>query len=160
MALQHECMTGGGGVEYYQNLLDVINDCSLNDNYYGNFHKWRHVLLRLIVKFLFLDVLLGESYAVCLKRFQFLLDGSAPLIAFNVSHFIISNVFDSERRSSSLIVKRWLEQASRDGDDVTALLDAHLGLMYKLKKDLVHVDATVSFRFSTCATSKSVNLTF
>ena len=100
-----------------------------------------------------LDVLLGESYAVCLKRFHFLLDGSAPLIAFNVSDFIVSNVFDSERRSSSLIVKRWLEQASRDGDDVAALLDAHLGLMYKLKKDLMLVDATVSFRFSTCTTS-------
>jgi hypothetical protein len=45
---------------------------------------------------------------------------------------------------SSLIVQRWLQTATAAGLDT--LLDAHFGLMFKLKKDSTLANQSVRFR--------------
>lgn len=88
--------------------------------------------------------MIGESFAVCKLRLQMLIEAPSLLVAFNFSDFLFSNIFDSDKRSSSLIVRRWMENVEQRGEDVSGLLDAHLGLMYKLKKDSMQIEKSVN----------------
>jgi len=91
------------------------------------------------------DYLLGESFIVCLKRFEIMLTSIGDRVALNYSDFLVSNIFSSDKRDSSLIVRRWLDDAQRQGEDVTRLLDAHLGFVYKIGRELKNLDKTVTF---------------
>lgn len=64
------------------------------------------------------------------------------MVAFNFVDFIVQNVCNSEKRTSSLIVQRWIQNAK----DIPELIDAHLGLMFKLKKDTRLCDGAVSLK--------------
>ena len=66
-------------------------------------------------------------------------------VALNYSDFLVSNIFSSDKRDSSPIVRRWLDDAERRGEDVTRLLDAHLGFVYKIGRESKNLDKTVTF---------------
>jgi hypothetical protein len=72
------------------------------------------------------------------------MEGPTLLVAFNYSDFLVSTVLNPGKRATSLIVQRWMKSA----EDVSAILDAHLGLAYKLKKDSMLIDKTVNIWIS------------
>ena len=81
-----------------------------------------------------------ECPEICMKRLSVLLQAGLDLMAFNFTEFLVKNLFDQIRKRNVFLVK-WLDSATTQV--ANSILDAHLVLTFKLKKDSIILYPTV-----------------
>ena len=91
------------------------------------------------------DYFFGESFDVCMKRLQVLLDSKLDIPAYHLTTFLVRHVFEDyhcKRPKFSFLMTEWL-QNSRDKAHI--ILYIHLAILYRRKEDSSKLQYVVSF---------------
>ena len=62
-------------------------------------------------------------------------------MAFNLTDFLVKNLFDKIKRRNNVLLGKWLDAAT--SDIMNDILDVYLILVFKLKKDSILIYPTV-----------------
>jgi hypothetical protein len=62
-------------------------------------------------------------------------------MAFNLTEFLVKNLFDKIKRRNNVLLVKWLEAAT--SDIMNDIFDVYLTLIFKLKKDSILIYPTV-----------------
>jgi hypothetical protein len=76
-----------------------------------------------------------------MKRLSVLVETRLDLMAFNLTEFLVKNLFDKIKRRNNVLLVKWLEAAT--SDIMNDIFDVYLTLIFKLKKDSILIYPTV-----------------
>ena len=77
-----------------------------------------------------------------MKRLSVLVATRLDLMAFNLTDFLVKNIFDTIKRRNNVFLVKWVDLAT--AFTTHKILDVYLALMFKLKKDSILLYPTVS----------------
>ena len=77
-----------------------------------------------------------------MKRLSVLVETRLDLMAFNLTDFLVKNIFDTIKRRNNVFLVKWIDSAT--SFITNKILDVYLTLMFKLKKDSILLHPTVS----------------
>jgi hypothetical protein len=93
----------------------------------------------------FSDYFSHESFAVCWRRLQVLLDNAAPELALRYLAYLVSAVFGRENRGAGAdhALRLWIQDATESRNSVAILVEMLLVLMLHQDEDRDTMEAAV-----------------
>ena len=77
-----------------------------------------------------------------MKRLSVLVETRLDLMAYNLTDFLVKNIFDSIKKRNNLFITKWVDSAT--SLVTNKILDVYVTLLFKLKKDSIQLHPTVS----------------